>query len=190
MTIKGIGASKGVAISKVFKIEELPLEITKNTNNIEAELKLYQDARNIVVDKLEKTKQLANNPEHSAIFDAHIGFVLDPFAIESIENSIKNNNETAEYATREFYNGFAETFKMLDDPYLKERAADVYDVLKKLLYVYNGIQEPDLANISEEVVIVAEDLSPSQTVQLNKKFVKGFVTNIGGSYISHSDYGL
>ncbi|WP_322962652.1 phosphoenolpyruvate--protein phosphotransferase [Mycoplasmopsis cynos] len=180
MTIKGIGASKGVAISKVFKIEELPLEITKNTNNIEAELKLYQDARNIVVDKLEKTKQLANNPEHSAIFDAHIGFVLDPFAIESVENSIKNNNETAEYATREFYNGFAETFKMLDDPYLKERAADVYDVLKKLLYVYNGIQEPDLANISEEVVIVAEDLSPSQTVQLNKKFVKGFVTNIGG----------
>ncbi|WP_117275048.1 phosphoenolpyruvate--protein phosphotransferase [Mycoplasmopsis edwardii] len=180
MKIKGIGASKGVAISKIFKIEELPLEITQTTNNIEKELELYKSARDIVVNKIEKTKALAHDPEHSAIFDAHIGFVLDPYAIETIENSIKDNSQTAEYAASEFYNGFAETFAMLDDPYLKERAADVKDVLKKLLYAFNNIEEPDLENISEEVVIVAEDLSPSQTVRLNKKYVKGFVTNIGG----------
>lgn len=180
MKIKGIGASKGVAISKVFKIEELPVEITQKTNDIQKELQLYQAACDKVVTKINITKELAKDPEHAAIFEAHIGFVLDPFAIETIENNIKNNSETAEYAVKEFYTGFATTFEMLDDEYMKERAADVKDVLKKLLYVLNGLEEPDLANISEEVVIVAEDLSPSQTVQLNKQFVKGFITNIGG----------
>ncbi|AKF41109.1 phosphoenolpyruvate-protein phosphotransferase [Mycoplasmopsis canis] len=180
MIIKGIGASKGVAIAKIFKIEELPVDVTQKTNNVESELNLYSSARSRVVDKIEKTKKLAKDPEHAAIFDAHIGFVLDPFAIETIESNIKNNSETAEFAVKEFYTGFAETFAALDDPYLKERAADIKDVLKKLLYILNGLEEPDLANISEEVIIVAEDLSPSQTVQLNKQFVKGFATNIGG----------
>ncbi|MGZ9762080.1 phosphoenolpyruvate--protein phosphotransferase [Mycoplasma sp. 394] len=180
MKLTGIGASRGVAIAKVFKIEELPVEITKNTNNIDSELKAYANATDKVIAKLEHTKSLASDPEHAAIFDAHIGFVKDPAAKESIENKIKNESLTAEYAVNEVYTEFANMFAGIDDEYMRERVADIKDVLKKLLFALNNIEEPDLTSINSEVVIVAEDLSPSQTVQLNKKFVKGFVTNIGG----------
>ncbi|WP_435128333.1 phosphoenolpyruvate--protein phosphotransferase [Mycoplasma sp. 6243] len=180
MKLTGIGASRGVAIAKVFKIEELPVEITKNTNNIDSELKAYADATDKVIAKLEHTKSLASDPEHAAIFDAHIGFVMDPVAKESIENKIKNESLTAEYVVNEVYTEFANMFAGIDDEYMRERVADIKDVLKKLLFALNNIEEPDLTSINSEVVIVAEDLSPSQTVQLNKKFVKGFVTNIGG----------
>ncbi|MGZ9797526.1 phosphoenolpyruvate--protein phosphotransferase, partial [Mycoplasma sp. 4013] len=180
MKLTGIGASRGVAIAKVFKIEELPVEITKNTNNIDSELKAYDNATDKVIAKLEHTKSLASDPEHAAIFDAHIGFVMDPAAKESIENKIKNESLTAEYAVNEVYTEFANMFAGIDDEYMRERVADIKDVLKKLLFALNNIEEPDLTSINSEVVIVAEDLSPSQTVQLNKKFVKGFVTNIGG----------
>ncbi|MGZ9762821.1 phosphoenolpyruvate--protein phosphotransferase [Mycoplasma sp. 5912] len=180
MKLTGIGASRGVAIAKVFKIEELPVEITKNTNNIDLELKAYANATDKVIVKLEHTKSLASDPEHVAIFDAHIGFVMDPAAKESIENKIKNESLTAEYAVNEVYTDFANMFAGIDDEYMRERVADIKDVLKKLLFALNNIEEPDLTSINSEVVIVAEDLSPSQTVQLNKKFVKGFVTNIGG----------
>ncbi|MGZ9800298.1 phosphoenolpyruvate--protein phosphotransferase [Mycoplasma sp. AC1221] len=180
MKLTGIGASRGVAIAKVFKIEELPVEITKNTNNIDSELKAYANATDKVIAKLEHTKSLASDPEHAAIFDAHIGFVMDPAAKESIENKIKNESLTAEYAVNEVYTEFANMFAGIDDEYMRERVADIKDVLKKLLFALNNIEEPDLTSINSEVVIVAEDLSPSQTVQLNKKFVKGFVTNIGG----------
>ncbi|MGZ9755544.1 phosphoenolpyruvate--protein phosphotransferase [Mycoplasma sp. 246B] len=180
MKLTGIGASRGVAIAKVFKIKELPVEITKNTNNIDLELKAYANATDKVIVKLEHTKSLASDPEHAAIFDAHIGFVMDPAAKESIENKIKNESLTAEYAVNEVYTEFANMFAGIDDEYMRERVADIKDVLKKLLFALNNIEEPDLTSINSEVVIVAEDLSPSQTVQLNKKFVKGFVTNIGG----------
>ncbi|MBN4083485.1 phosphoenolpyruvate--protein phosphotransferase [Mycoplasma sp. CSL10137] len=180
MKIKGIGASNGIAIAEVFKIEELPVDITTNTEDVEKEVQLYENARNVVLEKLNKTKELASNEEHKAIFDAHMGFVLDPVAIETINNKITSEKISAEHAIKTFYNEFASIFENMEDEYMRERAADIKDVLKKLLYVINGIEEPDLLNINKEVIIVAEDLSPSQTVQLNKKYVKGFVTNIGG----------
>ncbi|TDV22705.1 phosphotransferase system enzyme I (PtsI) [Mycoplasmopsis mustelae] len=180
MKITGIGASRGVAIAEVFKIEELPVEITKMTTQPQQQVDLYTQAREKVVSKILESQKLATDPEHAAIFDAHIGFVLDPSAIESVENKIKNNSFTAEYAVNEVYNEFATMFAGINDEYMRERVADIKDVLKKLLYALNNIEEPNLAAIDKEVVIVAEDLSPSQTVQLNKQFVKGFVTNIGG----------
>lgn len=180
MLIKGIAASKGIAIAKVFKIEELPLDITQKTSNKDEELKLYDNARELVKTKIQASAKLASSSEHAAIFEAHLNFLEDPSALEAIRNDININNYTAEYATKSFYNNFAAIFESMDDAYMKERAADIRDVCKKLLYALNNIEETDLTQISEEVIIVAEDLSPSQTVQLNKKYVKGFVTNIGG----------
>ncbi|QZE12302.1 phosphoenolpyruvate--protein phosphotransferase [Mycoplasma sp. Ms02] len=179
MKIKGIGASRGVAISKVFKIEELPVDITKTTANPAADLALYEEAIETVVAKITRTKELAKDPEHAAIFDAHISFATDPYGVDTIKGMI-NDGKSAEFAVQTFYEDFAQMFAGMEDEYMRERAADVRDVAKKLLYVLNGIEEPDLTSIREEVVIVAEDLSPSQTVQLDKKYVKGFVTNIGG----------
>ncbi|RIV17018.1 phosphoenolpyruvate--protein phosphotransferase [Mycoplasmopsis gallopavonis] len=180
MIIKGIGASKGVAIAEVFKIEELPVEITKDAQDVNKELETYENARAKVLASLERTKSFADTEEHAAIFDAHMLIVNDPAAISQITANIQNNKVTAEYATKECYEQFASMFEAMDDDYFKERAADIKDVLKKLLFALNGIEEPNLTAIDREVIIVAEDLSPSQTVQLNKQFVKGFITNIGG----------
>ncbi|EFF41248.1 phosphoenolpyruvate--protein phosphotransferase [Mycoplasmopsis alligatoris] len=180
MKLKGIGASRGVAIAKIFKIEELPVDIEKFSKNKEEELLKYKNAIEKVKAKLEKTKEMAQDPEHAAIFEAHINFATDPYAIDSVNGLISNDGFSAEFAVNQFYEEFAQMFANMDDEYMRERAADVKDVAKKLLFALNGIDEIDLTQIDQEVVIVAQDLSPSQTVQLNKKFVKGFVTNIGG----------
>ncbi|WP_027120620.1 phosphoenolpyruvate--protein phosphotransferase [Mycoplasmopsis lipofaciens] len=180
MNIKGIGASKGIAIAKVFKIEELPVEVTKEAKNVEHEIELFNNAVKVVSNKIQKTIDIAKNEDQKAIFEAHMQIANDPFAIESIINKIKDNNESAEYATKSFFEEQAAMFASIDDEYMKERAADVKDIMKKYLYVLNDIEEPDLTSIKEEVVVVAYDLSPSQTVQLDKKYVKGFATNIGG----------
>ncbi|UUD36007.1 phosphoenolpyruvate--protein phosphotransferase [Mycoplasmopsis citelli] len=180
MTIKGIGASQGVAIAKVFKIEEIKLSYNKSTTNVEASLKKYNDAREAVIANIQKSKELAKDPEHAGIFEAHLNFVTDEYAVSSVTDLIKNENYSSEYAIESFYKQFADMLSGLDE-YMRERVADVHDVAKKLIYSIQGIEEKDLSGISEEVIIVAEDLSPSQTVQLDKKYVKGFVTNIGGT---------
>ncbi|CBH40929.1 phosphoenolpyruvate--protein phosphotransferase [Mycoplasmopsis agalactiae] len=181
MHIKGIGASKGIAIAKAFKIEELPLEILNNSKGAEYEIELFNKAVEQISADIKHTIEIAKTNEQKEIFAAHLLLAQDPAAAEDIKNAITNENKSAIYATNEYFNNMAAVFDSMDDAYMKERAADIRDILKKFLYFFNGIKEPNLSAIDSEVIIVAKDLSPSQTVQLDKKYVKGFVTNIGGT---------
>ncbi|UUM25414.1 phosphoenolpyruvate--protein phosphotransferase [Mycoplasmopsis agalactiae] len=181
MHIKGIGASKGIAIAKAFKIEELPLEILNNSKGAEYEIELFNKAVEQISADIKHTIKIAKTNEQKEIFGAHLLLAQDPAAAEDIKNAIKNENKSAIYATNEYFNNMAAVFDAMDDAYMKERAADIRDILKKFIYFFNGIKEPNLNAIDSEVIIVAKDLSPSQTVQLDKKYVKGFVTNIGGT---------
>ncbi|MCE6056646.1 phosphoenolpyruvate--protein phosphotransferase [Mycoplasmopsis agalactiae] len=181
MHIKGIGASKGIAIAKAFKIEELPLEILNNSKGAEYEIELFNKAVEQISADIKHTIEIAKTNEQKEIFGAHLLLAQDPAAAEDIKNAIKNENKSAIYATNEYFNNMAAVFDSMDDAYMKERAADIRDILKKFLYFFNGIKEPNLSEIDSEVIIVAKDLSPSQTVQLDRKYVKGFVTNIGGT---------
>ncbi|MCE6090530.1 phosphoenolpyruvate--protein phosphotransferase [Mycoplasmopsis agalactiae] len=181
MHIKGIGASKGIAIAKAFKIEELPLEILNNSKGAEYEIELFNKAAEQISADIKHTIEIAKTNEQKEIFAAHLLLAQDPAAAEDIKNAIKNENKSAIYATNEYFNNMAAVFDSMDDAYMKEREADIRDILKKFLYFFNGIKEPNLSAIDSEVIIVAKDLSPSQTVQLDKKYVKGFVTNIGGT---------
>ncbi|MCE6115472.1 phosphoenolpyruvate--protein phosphotransferase [Mycoplasmopsis agalactiae] len=181
MHIKGIGASKGIAIAKAFKIEELPLEILNNSKGAEYEIELFNKAVEQISADIKHTIKIAKTNEQKEIFGAHLLLAQDPVAAEDIKSAIKNENKSAIYATNEYFNNMAAVFDSMEDAYMKERAADIRDILKKFLYFFNGIKEPNLSAINSEVIIVAKDLSPSQTVQLDKKYVKGFVTNIGGT---------
>ncbi|MCE6061986.1 phosphoenolpyruvate--protein phosphotransferase [Mycoplasmopsis agalactiae] len=181
MHIKGIGASKGIAIAKAFKIEELPLEILNNSKGAENEIELFNKAVEQISADIKHTIEIAKTNEQKEIFGAHLLLAQDPAAAEDIKKAIKNENKSAIYATNEYFNNMAAVFDSMDDAYMKERAADIRDILKKFLHFFNGIKEPNLSAIDSEVIIVAKDLSPSQTVQLDKKYVKGFVTNIGGT---------
>ncbi len=186
--IKGIAASAGIAISKVYKLEHPILDIEEKKADANDELKKLEGA-------VEKTKQDIKaiqekakgklSDDELAIFDAHLMVLEDPEFIGQIQESIRNDEVNAEYATKIISDGFVSMFEAMEDDYFKERAADIKDVTYRLSAHIMGKVIPDLTTINEEVVIVAHDLTPSDTAQLNRKYTLGFATEIGGR-TSHS----
>lgn len=189
MIFKGIGASSGIAIAKVFKLEEISVVIEKKEvlNCSEEIVKLQKAISNSLEEiKLIKEKATKNlGPKEAAIFDAHMQVASDPMMIEEFNSLINLEKVNAEFAVDNISKKYVEMFANMDDVYMKERAADIKDVAQRIIYNLLGIQKTDLSSIHSEVIIVADDLTPSETSQLNKKFVKGFATNIGGR-TSHS----
>ena len=187
--IKGIGASSGIAIAKAYKLVMPDLTVTKVTvDDVDAEIKKYDEAMAHTAKELESIKEAAAknlSAEEAAVFDAHALVLQDPELKSQVEDKIKNEKINAEAALDEVANTFIMMFESMDDPYFKERAADIKDVSRRLLANLLGKPLPNPALINEEVVIIADDLTPSDTAQLNKNLVRGFATNIGGR-TSHS----
>ena len=187
--ITGIAASNGIAIAKAFRLENPELIVEKTIiNDCDAELSRFQLALDHSKSELEaiqeKTTQEISKDE-AAIFNAHLLVLSDPELLGPITERIKTENVNAEFALQETSTMFIHLFESMDNEYMKERAADIRDVTKRLLSHLLGVSIQSPSMISEEVIIIAEDLTPSDTVQLNPKFVKGFVTDIGGR-TSHS----
>ncbi|UXS28644.1 phosphoenolpyruvate--protein phosphotransferase [Staphylococcus delphini] len=187
--IKGIAASDGVAIAKAYLLVEPNLSFSnEKTDNPEAEVQKFNEALNN--SKIELTK-IRNHAEEqlgadkAAIFDAHLLVLDDPELIQPIEEKIKNESASAPQALTEVTQNFITIFESMDNEYMKERAADIRDVAKRVLAHILGVELPNPSIIDESVIIVAHDLTPSDTAQLNKQYVQGFVTNIGGR-TSHS----
>ncbi|HCA7059314.1 TPA: phosphoenolpyruvate--protein phosphotransferase [Staphylococcus pseudintermedius] len=187
--IKGIAASDGVAIAKAYLLVEPDLSFNnEKTDQPEAEVQKFNEALNN--SKIELTK-IRNHAEEqlgadkAAIFDAHLLVLDDPELIQPIEEKIKNESASAPQALTEVTQNFITIFESMDNEYMKERAADIRDVAKRVLAHILGVELPNPSIIDESVIIVAHDLTPSDTAQLNKQYVQGFVTNIGGR-TSHS----
>ncbi|MCF7924975.1 MAG: phosphoenolpyruvate--protein phosphotransferase [Candidatus Izimaplasma sp.] len=187
--IKGIAASDGIAIANVFILEDVDVTAKKETaTDLNAEKEKLKDALKVSELELEAIKDKTLNDldeAHAMIFDAHIQIVNDPEMARQVEEKINTEHVTAAYAYQEVANGFAETFKAMDNEYMQERAADVVDVSRRVIAHLLNIKLNDPTTIDEEVIVVANDLTPSDTAQLNKEFVRGFITNIGGR-TSHS----
>ncbi len=180
--LKGIATSSGVAIGKVFKLQQPVVEIKEKEVNVDEEVKVFSDALAKTVSDIEKIKERASTnlkEEELAVFDAHLMMAQDPEYNDQIINMIKDGN-SAEKATKAVSDQMVTMFESLEDAYFKERAADIKDVSFRLLCNILGLTIPDLTAIDEEVVIVAEEMTPSDTAQLNKKYALGFVTEIGG----------
>lgn len=183
--IKGIAASDGVAIAKAYLLVEPDLTFDKNekVTDVEGEVAKFNSA--IEASKVELTK-IRNNAEvqlgadKAAIFDAHLLVLDDPELIQPIQDKIKNENANAATALTDVTTQFVTIFESMDNEYMKERAADIRDVSKRVLSHILGVELPNPSMIDESVVIVGNDLTPSDTAQLNKEFVQGFATNIGG----------
>jgi len=186
--LKGIAASQGIAVAKVYKLQQPVLEIERKEANAEEELAKLDAAFKKTVEDIEKIKEVASKslaPEELAVFDAHLMMANDPELRSQIEDSIKNENVNAEYATEQVANMMISIFESMEDAYMRERAADIKDVTFRLKCNLCGKVIPNLSTIDEPVVIVAKDLTPSDTGSLNKEFAKGFATEIGGR-TSHS----
>ena len=188
--LKGIAASDGVAVAKAYLLvqpdlsfETVTVEDTSAEEaRLDAALAASQDELSVIREKAVESL----GEEAAAVFDAHLMVLADPEMTGQIKETIRAKQVNVEAALTEVTNMFIAIFEGMDDnPYMQERAADIRDVTKRVLANLLGKKLPNPATIDEESIIVAHDLTPSDTAQLNKKFVKAFVTDIGGR-TSHS----
>ena len=189
-TLQGIAASDGIAIAKVYTLTEPDLTVKKVTvEDSEKEVSRLDDALAASIKDVELIKETALKnlgEEEAQVFDAHLMVLSDPELIGQVKDSITSNKVNAESALKEVTDMFISIFAgMEDNPYMQERAADIRDVSKRILAHLLGVKIPSPATIKDEVIIVAADLTPSDTAQLNRQYVKAFVTDIGGR-TSHS----
>ena len=185
--LKGIAASAGVNVAKAYKLEQPEVVIEKKEGDPAVELKKFDDALAKTVKDIQGVKERAAkrlSEEELAVFDAHLMMAEDPEFASQIKAMIENDKVNAEYAADTVASQMVAMFEAMDNDYFRERAADIKDVTFRLKCNLLGLQIPDLTAIDEPSIIVAHDLTPSDTAQLNE-FVKGFATAIGGK-TSHS----
>lgn len=182
--LNGIGASGGIAVAKVYILNEQPIVIPQEkAKNVDLELKNVNDSIQVAKKDLVNLQEIAAKKlgeEKAAIFEAHAAILEDPALADEFQALIKEQNYNGAKAIHEVANKYIQMFGAMDDEYFKERAADIKDVTERLIRYVLKLPVADLATIAEEVIIVAEDLTPSQTAQLNPAFVKGFACNVGG----------
>ncbi|MGM0199179.1 phosphoenolpyruvate--protein phosphotransferase [Enterococcus sp. DIV1314a] len=188
--LKGIAASDGVAVAKAYLLVQPDLSFTKVTiEDVSAETARLDDALSKSSDELQliRNKAAENLGEEEAqVFDAHLMVLSDPEMVGQIKQSISDNQVNAEHALKEVTDMYIGMFESMEDnAYMQERAADIRDVAKRVLAHLLQVTLPNPAMINEEVIVVAHDLTPSDTAQLDRNFVKAFVTDIGGR-TSHS----
>lgn len=187
--IKGIAASPGISIAKAFRLENPDLTVERiSVKDTDKELSRFEEALLRSKSDLDVIKEHARKElgeDKADIFNAHLLVLSDPELIDPIKEKIQNEQVNAEFALNEVAVMFVSMFESMDNEYMKERAADIRDVTKRVLAHLLGVKITNPSLIDEEVVIIAEDLTPSDTAQLNRQYVKGFTTDIGGR-TSHS----
>jgi len=184
--ISGILASPGIAFGKALLLKEDEIVINRkkiSADQVDQEVARFIEGRRKAAEQLEAIKTKAGETfgeEKEAIFEGHIMLLEDEELEQEIISLIKDDLATADAATHSVIEGQAKALEELDDEYLKERAADVRDIGKRLLQNILGLHIVDLSAIKDEVILVAKDLTPSETAQLNLKKVLGFITDLGG----------
>lgn len=182
--MKGLGTSPGIGIGKIFVYKEPDLKIEKNSiQDPNSEIVRLELALNKATGEIDKLYQitLSTIGEHEAeIFTAHRMMLEDPEFLSGVKEKIQGENVNSEWAVNEVANFYIAMFENIEDEYLKARAADLKDVSKRLLRALLNVETPDLIAINEKSIIVAEDLTPSDTAQMNKEMVVGIVTVLGG----------
>ncbi len=184
--ISGILASPGIAFGKALLLQEDEIVINKtpiSADQVDNEIQCFFDARKKSSEQLEVIKEKARitfGEEKEAIFEGHIMLLEDEELEEEIIAFIKENNASADLAIYSIIEEQAVTLESLDDEYLKERATDIRDIGTRFVKNALGINVVNLSAINEEVILVANDLTPSETAQINLDYVLGFITDIGG----------
>jgi phosphotransferase system enzyme I (PtsI) len=186
ISVRGIAVSPGIAIGRAYvqqpreilapnflvareKVEE---EIERLHRGLERTRERIRESRSRLADKI--------GEDHAAIFDAHLLILEDTKAIEDTEQLIRTQLMCAEFAFNRVIGRIIESFDTIGDSYLKERRADVEDVRRRLLHSMSGEAATTYGGINEESILVAEDLAPSDTVLLDRRFVLGVATDLGG----------
>lgn len=185
MKLNGIGASSGIAIAKVLKLtHQLPTitnqpvlnwndEITSFHKNVKKTAQQISEIKKVAVKKL--------GQHEASVFDAHLDIINDPVFQSEVIQLINQQKVNALYAVTEVRNKYVSLFEKMDNnEYMRQRATDVKDVTHRLLNNLAELEVVNLEQITSPVILVSNDITPSETAQMNKEFVLGFATNIGG----------
>lgn len=183
--VKGIAASDGIGIAPAYLLVDPDLSYDKvKVDDTAAEYARVEKAFQDSIEELTQIKENAKGrlgEEELGVFDAHIAILSDPEMLGQIKDDIENNHTGAEEAVDKVTTAFADMLAaMTDNAYMQERAADVKDIAKRAMSHLLGKQLPNIAGINSPVVIVAHEITPSDTSQMDAKFVKGIVTDLGG----------
>lgn len=170
-------ASRGIAVEKIYLYLEpnlTPAPGNVAADDVDAEIEKFTAAKDEVVKELEELAQ------KNEIFAAHLEMAGDFMLQDGVESKIRNGLDNVERALGDTIDEIAMIFSSMDDEYMKERAADVRDVGKRIMANIKGVKLPDLGGITEPVIVVARDMYPSDTVKINPDLVKGIITEEGG----------
>ncbi|MDK2847021.1 MAG: phosphoenolpyruvate-protein phosphotransferase system enzyme [Desulfuromonadales bacterium] len=182
----GIGASPGIAIGSAYVVDRRRMSAVERSldpQEVEGEVRLFETALQVSRQQLEDVKNRVADPhiaEHLHIIDTHLLILKDPMLVDETIAVIRREKINAEGALMRTLRGFRSVFDAIDDEYLKERRSDVDVVGDRILRNLVGVSQQSLAEIERKSVIVAHDLSPADTLQMDKSRIIGFVTDLGG----------
>jgi phosphotransferase system enzyme I (PtsI) len=183
---RGIAVSPGITIAKALIIDSEDYRIPKRSIHLSQRITEIQRARNAFKDAIRELTKITEAQERipegrvKDIFAVHLRFLHDRSLRKRITDLIHSQSVTAEYAVSVTLREIASHFTRVKDPYISERAADIYDIERRLLRQLLGKKREDVEHLSQEVAVVARELSPTQTAGFNKEFVKGLATDAGG----------
>ena len=186
MRIQGISGSRGVAVGNVYRYiqEEIVIpDYTVADDKVEEEIGKFAAAMAATLKQLDTIRQKALDemgPEEAAIFEAHMQIAQDPSLSDGIKSLVESSHTNVVAATAQTIETFANIFLGMEDAYMRERGADIKDIGDRLMRNMLGMNPRGLSHISGEVILVAQDLAPSDTASLDKTVVKGIVTAAGG----------
>jgi len=182
--VKGIGVSSGIALGRVIVKKQFEFELEqRKIENVQAEMDRVKESLDTAKDQIQKIIDLAREnmgEDKAMIFSGHQMILSDPEFVGMINYRIENKMQCAEWALTDVTNHYVELFENMENEYFKERVADIKDISNRIMKVLTGNIEEDLSISDTPYIIVAHDLAPSDTAQIDKKQVIGFVTEIGG----------
>ena len=185
-TRSGIAVSPGVAFGEAVLFGADAFQIPQrfvSVDAVEAEVSRFHASIDAVSAGLEENQKVASErlgDEYAAIFGAHRMMLRDPKLLSEIEGLIRSKCFSPEFASSRVLRNYAKVFQNLGNPYLAERAADVFDLEKRLLRALLGEKRPELSHLSSQAIILAHNLTPSETAGLDPQYVLGFATEVGG----------
>src|SRR5688500_10687052 len=185
-TYKGVGVSPGIAIGRAVIVEKRLASVYRvpiRDDEVGPEIERFKESLAKTREELLDLKQKVSRSmgdEYASIFEAHAMIVSDASFADKVVQKIEEEQVNAEWALAEVQEELQARFASFEDDYLRERSADVKDVAERVLVNLQGIAHHDLSEINHDVIIIADDLTPSDTIHFNRKPIVGFVTEVGG----------
>jgi phosphotransferase system enzyme I (PtsI) len=183
MMIQGLGISRGIGIGTVYKLAPFVIPEERNDINVEDEIKKVQEGVISAVRRLEMLKEAEKklSKDQMAIIDAHKMMMEDEELFDQVSHRIKRDQVNGCYSVYSICESFALKFQQMENPYFRERAADMRDIGRQIISAMKGTPSSDLGMLPKGTILVSHDLTPSDTLKIHPESVVGFVTEVGGA---------